>query len=113
MNASRVMTVLLRAAGATVVAAVAFCATPSFPQTGPTWPQRPVKLILPFGPASGADTLGRLFADRLAARWNKPVVIDNRPGGDGLVAINAFTSANDDHVLFLGPTGTFLSHPYE
>jgi tripartite-type tricarboxylate transporter receptor subunit TctC len=90
--------------------AMATCAPPAFAQP---WPQRPVRFILPFGPASGADTLGRLFADRLSARWNKPIVIDNRPGGDGMVAINAFTSANDDHVLFLAPTGTFLSHPYE
>lgn len=88
----------------------AFAATPSPAQQ---WPQKPVRFILPFGPASGADTLGRLFADRLAARWGKPIVIDNRPGGDGLVAINAFTSARDDHTFFLAPTGTFLSHPYE
>jgi tripartite-type tricarboxylate transporter receptor subunit TctC len=111
MNASRAMSAFARAACAVAV----ICGTASLtqPANAQSWPQRPVRFILPFGPASGADTLGRLFADRLTARWNKPIVIDNRPGGDGMVAINAFTSANDDHVLFLAPTGTFLSHPYE
>jgi tripartite-type tricarboxylate transporter receptor subunit TctC len=78
-----------------------------------TYPQRTVKFILPFGPASGTDITARLIADRLAARWGKPVVIENRPGGDGLIAINAFVSANDDHTLLWVPVGTFAVHPYD
>ena len=78
-----------------------------------TYPQRTVKFILPFGPASGTDITARLIADRLAARWGKPVVIENRPGGDGLVAINAFVAANDDHTLLWVPVGTFAVHPYD
>ena len=78
-----------------------------------TYPQRTVKFILPFGPASGTDITARLIADRLAARWGKPVVIENRPGGDGLIAINAFVAANDDHTLLWVPVGTFAVHPYD
>jgi len=78
-----------------------------------SYPQRTVKFILPFGPASGTDITARLVADRLAARWGKAVVIENRPGGDGLVAINAFIAANDDHTLLWVPVGTFAVHPYE
>src|ERR1700719_930397 len=55
----------------------------------PAWPQRPVRFIVPLGPASGADIGARLLADRLPARWGKPVVIEKRPGADGLVAIHA------------------------
>jgi tripartite-type tricarboxylate transporter receptor subunit TctC len=77
-----------------------------------TYPQRAVKFILPFGPAAGVDITARLLGDKLAARWGKPVVIENRPGGDGLVAINAFTSANDDHTLLFVPASTFTAHPY-
>ena len=77
-----------------------------------TYPQRAVKFILPFGPAAGVDITARLIGDKLAARWGKPVVIENRPGGDGLVAINAFTSANDDHTLLFVPASTFTAHPY-
>ena len=78
-----------------------------------TYPQRTVKFILPFGPASGTDITARLVGDRLSARWGKPVVIENRPGGDGLVAINAFISANDDHTLLWVPVGTFAVHPFD
>ena len=77
-----------------------------------SYPQRTVKFILPFGPASGADITMRLVGDRLAARWGKPVVIENRPGGDGFVAINAFIAANDDHTLLYVPVGTFAVHPF-
>ena len=51
-----------------------------------------MKFILPFGPASGTDIAARLVGDRLSACWGKPVVIENRPGGDGLVSINAFSA---------------------
>ena len=78
-----------------------------------SYPQRTVKFILPFGPASGTDITARLVGERLAARWGKPVVIENRPGGDGLVAINAFIAANDDHTLLWVPVGTFAVHPYD
>src|SRR5262249_23345157 len=77
------------------------------------YPTRNGRIIVPFGPASGTDIAARLFADRLAARWGKPVVVENRPGGDGIVAISAFVGANDDHTLLLVPAGTFAVHPYE
>jgi tripartite-type tricarboxylate transporter receptor subunit TctC len=78
-----------------------------------TYPSRTVRLILPFGAASATDITARLLADRLTARWGKPVVVENRPGGDGLVALNAFLGAHDDHTLFFGPASTFLVHLYD
>jgi tripartite-type tricarboxylate transporter receptor subunit TctC len=76
------------------------------------WPTRPVKFILTLGPGSGSDIEARLFADRLSQRWGQPVVVENRPGGDGIVAINAFVGAHDDHVLLLTPTSSFTAHPF-
>jgi len=76
------------------------------------WPQRTVRFILPFGAGSATDIAARLMGERLTARWGKPVIIENRPGGDGLVAINAFVSANDDHVLLYASSASFLAHPY-
>ena len=63
----------------------------------------------PLGVGSGADIGARLFADRLSRRWGQPVIVDNRPGGDGLVAIAAFVNAHDDHVLLFGPSLVHLA----
>ena len=81
-------------------------------QAQQSWPTRTVKFIVPFGPGAGADIGARLFAERLAARWGQPVVIENKPGGDSIVAINAFLSANDDHTFLFGPSGNFTVHPF-
>ena len=74
------------------------------------WPQRTVRFILPLGAGSGSDIGARLFAERLSARWGQPAVIENRPGGDGFVAISAFLGAHDDHTLLFAPTSTFTAH---
>jgi tripartite-type tricarboxylate transporter receptor subunit TctC len=91
------------------LAAAAVWATPASAQS---WPQRTVRLLLPLGPGSGTDIGARLLSDRLAQRWGQPVVVENRPGGDGIVAIGAFVSANDDHVLLFAPGSSFTAHPY-
>jgi tripartite-type tricarboxylate transporter receptor subunit TctC len=93
------------------IAAAVLCAGGA--QAQQTYPTRTVKLILPFGAASATDITARLFADRLTARWGKPVVVENRPGGDGLVSLKAFVDAHDDHTLFFGPAGAFLVHLYD
>ncbi len=90
-------------------AALAFAAPPSAAQN---WPTRLVKFIVPLGPGSGVDIESRLFADRLGARWGQSVVVENRPGGDGVVAIGAFVKAHDDHVLLASPVSAFTAHPF-
>jgi tripartite-type tricarboxylate transporter receptor subunit TctC len=97
----------LAAAALAVVASVI-----AAPAQAQTWPTRAVKFIIPFGPGAGADIGARLFAEKLTARWGQPVVVENRPGGDSVVAINAFLSANDDHILMFGPSGNFTVHPF-
>ena len=72
------------------------------------WPERNVRFILPFGAGSATDIAARLLGERLSAKWGKPVVVENRPGGDGLVAINAFVAANDDHVLLYASSASFI-----
>ena len=85
-----------------VAAALVFCST-VFAQAA-NWPQGNVTFIVPLGPGSGVDVTSRLLADKLSAKWGKPVVIENRPGGDAMVAINAFLSATDGHTLLMAPT---------
>jgi tripartite-type tricarboxylate transporter receptor subunit TctC len=91
--------------------AIALLAAP-ISASAQTWPQRPVRFIIPFGPGAGADIGARLIQEKLSTRWGKPVVIDNRPGGDSIIAIQAVLSANDDHTFLWGPSGNFIVHPY-
>jgi len=76
------------------------------------WPSKPVRMVLSLGPGSGADIGARLYADKLQQMWGQPVVVENRPGGDGLVAISAMVAAQDDHVLLASPTSSFTAHPF-
>jgi tripartite-type tricarboxylate transporter receptor subunit TctC len=71
-----------------------------------------VKFLVTLGPGSGIDIGTRLLADHLTKRWGQPVVVENRPGGDGLVAISAMIAAQDDHVLLASPTSSFTAHPF-
>jgi tripartite-type tricarboxylate transporter receptor subunit TctC len=92
-----------------VLCALSLHAVPSLAQT---WPQRTVKFVVPLGPGAGADITARLLADRLTKLWGRPVVVENRPGGDGVIGINVVLSARDDHTLFFGPASSFVGHPY-
>src|SRR4051794_22459796 len=102
---------LIRSVLAAAVAAGALFAAQA-PAQAESWPTRPVRFIVPFGPGAGADIGARLFADKLSQKWGQAVVVENRPGGDSIVAIQAFLSANDDHVLLFGPAGNFTVHPF-
>ena len=98
---------------ALAAAAIALCfQLIAFATAQPTYPSRTVRFIVPYGAASATDITARLFGDRLSAAWGKPVVVENRVGGDGLIALNAFVAAHDDHTLFFGPAGTFEVLPY-
>ncbi|HSV84834.1 MAG TPA: tripartite tricarboxylate transporter substrate binding protein [Ramlibacter sp.] len=56
--------------------------------------QAPVRITSVFPPGSGPDVVARIVGEKLQARWNRPVVMDARPGGAGMVAINAAKAAN-------------------
>src|SRR5262249_8115633 len=76
-----------------------------------SWPQRPVRIIVGFQPGSATDVTARLFGDPLSAGWGKPVVIDKRPGPDGLVAVSGFAGARDDHTLLFSIGGPITINP--
>lgn len=78
-----------------------------------SYPTHTVQLVLPYGAASATDIAARLFADRLSKLWRKPVIVQNRPGGDGVVSLNSVRSAGDDHILWMGPAGVINVLPYK
>jgi tripartite-type tricarboxylate transporter receptor subunit TctC len=64
------------------------------------FPVRPVRIITPFPVGSGPDGVLRLVADKLSRTWGKSVVVENKPGGNGFIAIDTFKrGANDGHDL--------------
>jgi len=93
--------------------ALSVLAPSALPSAAQNWPTRPVRFIVPFGPGAGADIGARLIQERLQKKWGQPVVIDNRPGGDSIIAIQAVLSANDDHTFLWGPSGNFTVHPFQ
>jgi tripartite-type tricarboxylate transporter receptor subunit TctC len=92
-----------------LTAAVACASTPAHAET---WPERPVKIIIPFSAGLGTDLALRLFAEKLSARWRQPVVVENRPGVDGIVGVTSFVNARDDHTLLFSFAGPVSINPF-
>lgn len=78
--------------------------TPSGGQ--PAYPSRPVRIVVPFPPGQASDIFARVLAEGFSSRWAHPVVVENRPGGGGALAVEAVTrSAADGYTLLWGGTG--------
>lgn len=93
----------------------------AFPILAQPWPSKPVRLILSQPPGSSPDILARLVADRLAKAWDRPVVVENRPGGQNVVGAMAVLKAPADGYTYYHATAaalvinayTFKSLPYD
>jgi tripartite-type tricarboxylate transporter receptor subunit TctC len=83
---------------------------------GQSWPQKPVKFIVPFPPGGATDISARLLGERLTKIWGQTVVIENRGGaGGGVGAAEAARAAPDGYTLFF-PSGSVMTanqHIYE
>jgi tripartite-type tricarboxylate transporter receptor subunit TctC len=78
-----------------------------------SWPQRPVRVIVPFAPGGASDLMPRLVGEKLAAIWAQPVVIDNRPGAAGNIGMEAGAkSPPDGYTLLAAPNGNLVVNPH-
>lgn len=86
-----------------------------------TFPDRPIKFVVPFGPGSGTDTSARYFARQLQELTGQPVVVENKPGANGFIAVKSVLSAAPDgYTVFIGSNSTlavnaalFKALPYD
>lgn len=75
------------------------------------YPERPVRMIVPFPPSGANDIVARMVAQRLAEQWGKPVVVDNRAGAGGNIGIETGARANPDgYTLTIGSNSTLATN---
>src|SRR4051812_22884779 len=89
---------------------VALAACWSFCGSANAWPDRTVRLILPVPAGSASDFTARLFAERLSVRWAQPVIVENRPGADGVIGVSSFVNSHDDHTLLFAISAVATVH---
>lgn len=87
-----------------LIIALVFCAGASHAQ----YPNRPIKLVVPFTPGTGIDILARVFAQKLQERTKNPVVVENRPGASGNIGTEAVAKAPADGYTLLMTATTIV-----
>ena len=97
----------LRAAFAALALAAA---SSGFAQTQP-WPSRPVRVVIPFPPGGTLDTVGRLLAQKLGDQTGQPFIVENRPGGNGVIGADVVSKAPADGYTLLFNASTFTTAP--
>jgi tripartite-type tricarboxylate transporter receptor subunit TctC len=85
-----------------LVAAMLF----ALPAQAQDWPQKTVRIIVPFPAGGSNDTLCRIVADKLSGEWKQPVIVENKPGAGGNIGAEvAFIATPDGHTLLCSPPG--------
>ena len=78
-----------------------------------SWPQKPVRIIVPFAPGGASDLMPRVVGEKLTAMWGQPVVIENRPGAAGNIGMEAGAKAPPDgYTLLAAPNGNLVVNPH-
>jgi tripartite-type tricarboxylate transporter receptor subunit TctC len=91
-------------------AAAPLLACPAIAQSG--FPARPLRIEIGFPPGGGIDILARLMGPKMSERLGQPVVIENRPGANGLIATQGVAQADaDGHTVLFGTTGNLAVNP--
>ena len=75
------------------------------------WPSRPVRIVVPYTPGTGADILSRVLGPKLSERWKTPVVVDNKPGATGNIGADHVAKSDPDGYTFLVTATSFTTNP--
>jgi len=94
------------------IAAAAFAALASVASAQQAFPQRTVSIVVPYAPGGGHDATARVLAERLAARWGKPVVVENKAGANGMIgAEHVARSGADGHTIMMASPAEIVIAP--
>ncbi len=78
-----------------------------------SWPTKPVRIVVAYPPGGGIDVIGRQLAEKLTGTWGQPVLVENRPGANTILATELVAkSAADGHTLLLTTDATFSINPH-
>jgi tripartite-type tricarboxylate transporter receptor subunit TctC len=77
-----------------------------------SYPSKPIRVVVPYSPGGSADTIARLIAQKLVDRLGQPVIVENRPGGDTLIATELVAKAVPDGYTVLISGSTTVIHPH-
>jgi tripartite-type tricarboxylate transporter receptor subunit TctC len=80
-------------------------------QPSHNWPEHTVRLVTSSTPGGSTDIVARLFAEKLSRRWNVNVIVENRPGADGIIAIQTVLGATDAHTLLAAASSNVTVTP--
>ena len=97
-----------------VLASIAACASALLPtlSTAQDYPNRPIKLIVPWSPGGGTDVLARIIAAKLSENLKQQVVVENKAGASSLIGMTALAAAAPDGYTFALATSNLASNPY-
>lgn len=101
--------ILTVAAVAIVTLASALLVSPAAAQTQGAYPNKPIKFVVPYPAGGFPDTVARVYAQKLSERLGQSVVIDNKPGANGVVAAQVIQSSPKDGYTFLVTDGSMFS----
>jgi tripartite-type tricarboxylate transporter receptor subunit TctC len=97
---------------ASLLLAAGFASLPPAQAQQGAYPQKPIKLIVPFPPGGAADTIGRIYGEKLSERLKQPVIVENKPGaGTAIAAEFVARAAPDGYTLSLAPAGQLTLLP--
>lgn len=86
-------------------------AVPAAAQSSGNWPERPVKMVIPFPPGGTLDKVGRMLAQRLGEQMGQNFLVENRPGGNGVIGADAVAKSAADGYTLLFNASTFVTAP--
>ena len=87
---------------AAISAMLLTCAVHAAQPDSAAYPTKPIRFLVPYAPGAGTDTTARVLAAKLAERWGQQVIVDNRGGASGAIALDATANANPDgHTIVL------------